>query len=121
LFPLGKKIIGDAVWVDSMQAAGIRMGYRRRATTAFTFTGANLSELDRGGESEQAKWSREPGAPPVWMRKPVSFWHRLKKGFAGAYRLRSFRYAVFTLTSPDKRAIQQAHRISGGWPGQTSA
>lgn len=119
VFPVSKKIIGDAVWVDELLASGVPMGYLRLATAAFTFTGANLSEVDRGIGSEHFHWSKEAGAPPAWLRKPVSFWHRFKKGMAGAYLRRSFDYRVFTLDKPTERSIFHANRISCGWPGQT--
>lgn len=119
-FQPDKKIIGDGMWVDSMMAAGVKMGYLPEATSTFAFTGANLSELDRGPDSEQSRWLLEPDAPPRWLKRPVSTLHRIKKFGAGAYKRRSFQYSVFTNQSGAQRETMRAVKLSGGWPGQTS-
>lgn len=116
LFPENKKIIGDALWVDALLAAKIRMGYLYQATSTFTFTGANLSELDRGADSEQAKWQREAGSPPLWCRPVVSLIHRVRKLLVGAYRARDLRYSIITRKSLPKREAIECIGVSHGWP-----
>jgi glycosyltransferase involved in cell wall biosynthesis len=117
-FPVDKKVIGDGVWVDGMLAANVPMGYLREATSAYTFTGANLSELDQGANSEQARWGCEPGAPPRWLKLAVMLAHRFQKLLAGAYWKRNLIYSVFSIEHPLERKLFKASQVGGGWPGQ---
>jgi len=119
IFPERKKIIGDGVWVYGMLEAGVSMGNMKQPTSVFTFTGSNMSEIDKGTGSEQDMWLNEPGAPPRWLRMPVSLFHRLKKMANGAYQQRTFDYAVFTLDSTQDRRAFKAHRLGALWPGDS--
>lgn len=115
-FPAEKKVIGDALWVESLLLAGVRMGYLREATSVFELSGENLSELDRGPEGEVARRRAEFG---WWGRlaKPVlATHHRLEKLLAGAYCSRSFEYQIFTRESPRQRVRKRAYWVGGRWP-----
>ncbi len=115
-FPVDKKVIGDGVWVVGMLAAKVPMGYLREPTSAFTFTGANLSELDQGATSEQALWGREPGAPPRWLKLPVMVLHRLQKLLAGAYTKRNLEISIFRPGDSAARHTFRACNLGSSWP-----
>jgi hypothetical protein len=42
--------------------------------------------------------------------------HRLRKAAAGAYRLRTVDYAIYTLDSPQSRVPFHAERLDWRWP-----
>ncbi len=95
------KSIGDAVWVEKLLKAEVNMATIREPLAVFTQTGQNLGATAIS-RSEAARWRRlQRGS--VLSTAVVVIWHRLRKAFAGAYRLRRVEIAVFTPGSPGKR------------------
>jgi glycosyltransferase involved in cell wall biosynthesis len=109
------KTIGDAVWVDNVLRAEVKMETLREPLAVFTFTGANLgdSEISR---LEISKWRDSTGAGNKLKRAAVVFWHRVRKALAGAYLRRRVEIDVFTLASPEKRQHFVEDNVGFGWP-----
>jgi glycosyltransferase involved in cell wall biosynthesis len=108
------KVIGDAVWVDTVLSAGVKVAVLGEPLAAFAFTGANLGATVRSTE-EARRWRAASG----YGRLPgiASFLHRLHKCLAGAYRHRTLDYAIYTRRSPGQRVLFHAPRLGYGWPG----
>lgn len=110
------KVIGDAEWVWRLLGAGVRFRVLNEPLSVFTFTGANLSEADRGPASEQRRWAALPDAPPRGLRGPAILKHRAAKWLAGGYRRRDVRYEIYTRESPDARREFISRGIGARWP-----
>jgi hypothetical protein len=70
------KAIGDAVWVDRLLAAGIRMAALPKPLAAVAFTGSNLGASSRAHE-ETREWQGKS-----WRRALAPWFslaHRLRK------------------------------------------
>jgi glycosyltransferase involved in cell wall biosynthesis len=119
LFDTRWRSIGDCVWIKSLLDKGIRMASLPEALAVYTFTGVNVSGSARGF-GEMREWSRQPDAPPRWLRVPAVLWHRVRKLAAGAYRKRHLRYAIYTASSPERRVTFQVRGVGFGWPGATA-
>lgn len=115
LFDPAWKSIGDAVWMESLLRAGMRMRVLGEPLAVFTMTGENLSTEGRS-HAELERWRTAPDAPPQWLKIPSSLLHRVRKWVAGAYRRRDMDYAIHTLASPDRRVDFHARRIGHSWP-----
>ncbi len=102
LFETRWKTIGDAVWVERLLQAGIKMAVLPEPLATFTFTGDNLGSSALSEEEVRA-WRSEAGSQPAWPRAFIVLAHRLRKAMAGAYRRRRVEVAVFTKDSPDQR------------------
>lgn len=111
--------IGDAVWVDSILAAGVSTACLPEPLAVYTFTGMNDSETARPAR-ETAEWRQREGGPPKWLRRPATIMHRLEKLAAGAYKRRSVEYAIYTMDSRQERVRFKAPGIHYGWPGATA-
>jgi glycosyltransferase involved in cell wall biosynthesis len=107
--------IGDAIWIDGMLRAGIRMTAVSELLSVFTLTGQNLSSNPVSDE-EKARWAALSGSPARFTRLGQIFAHRLRKLQAGAYRRRSIAYEIYTLKSPSVRMRFNASRLGGTWP-----
>lgn len=108
---------GDVDWVARLLEAGIRMEILPEFTSAFSFTGENLSE-SAGAEREQRELSRRL---PAWRRilRPwVSLRHRIRRWRAGAYRQEAFEYALYVRgRTGSRRVFHTGPRPSWRWPG----
>lgn len=110
--------IGDAEWMARMMKQGIRIEACGRLLSAFAFTGQNLSESPLAGK-EASRWRTGEGAPPHWQTFPVIWLHRLRKLLQGAYRRRSFPYAIHTLGG-EGRLTRHAEGLGWGWPASSA-
>lgn len=111
------KSIGDAVWIDGMLQAGLRMAVLPELLAVFTLTGANLSTQDPRSEAEKAQWQKEIGkTSPAFCMWQTTL-HRFRKLRAGAYRRRKLDYEIYTMQSPTQRVRLSAKSLGGVWPG----
>lgn len=110
------KIIGDVEWVWRLLQSRVTVGILNDPLAAFTFTGKNLSELNRGENSEQTLWANADDAPSKWRRPMAILAHRIRKFLAGSYQRRSFDYSIYSFSSPDIRTLRRAVKIGGRWP-----
>ena len=95
------KSIGDAVWVESLLKAKIKMATLSEPLAVFTQTGQNLGAAAIS-QAETLRWRGSLRFPKL-RSAGVVFWHRLRKALAGAYRSRCVEVEIFTLDSPEKR------------------
>jgi glycosyltransferase involved in cell wall biosynthesis len=109
------KAIGDAVWMEKLLMAKIRMATLPEPLAVFTFTGENLGETLLSS-SESRQWKRESSIGNRLTKLGAVFWHRVRKTMAGAYRPRRIEVDIFTLESPERRQ-HFIKKIAGfGWP-----
>ncbi|MBN2505971.1 MAG: glycosyltransferase [Verrucomicrobia bacterium] len=96
--------VADAVWVLQLLRHNVRLGLLPRLTSVFTETGDNMN-LKPNAQREKKALNAQ--APP-WLRaaRPAVLMHyRLRRLLAGHYwPAPPFDYAIFTRTSPDRRA-----------------
>lgn len=116
LFDPQWKDIGDAVWVDQMLKAGVRMAVLPQPLSVFAFTGANMS-TQGNAQAEGQTWRRAADAPSPWLTIPAVLWHRFRKLLAGAYSAKSFVTRHYTPESPDSRKCFNFKGIHFSWPG----
>jgi glycosyltransferase involved in cell wall biosynthesis len=115
LFDTSWKAAGDAVWIDSLLQAGLKMAVLPRALSVFTFTGENLGASDVS-RSESLRWREEAaGGNGAIAKAMVVCLHRLRKLLAGAYWPRRVAVDIFTLALPDRRQCFE-RRVGFGWP-----
>ena len=114
-FPAEWRASGDAVWIDGLLRAGVRMGLLGRATSVFYLTGGNLSDDPRARE-EMRRWAAAPDAPPAWLRRPSAWLFRLRKWRAGAYRRRDVTVSLYVPPDATRRQMVAAHGVGAGWP-----
>jgi glycosyltransferase involved in cell wall biosynthesis len=112
-FDLNWKVIGDAVWIDELLRAGVRMAVLPEPLAAFAFTGANLGASDRA--FVEGKRFRG-GAWKAALVPLLSLHHRFRKWRAGAYVPHSVDYALYTKDSPDQRRPFSAAQLDFRWP-----
>jgi len=106
---------GDGEWMVRLLRAKVPMAVLRRFTSVFTLTGENLS---RAAEARR-EWGRLRATAPRWMRAAAPLLvlhHRLRRWLGGSYRQPPFRYALYTLTSPERRVLREVSRPTGRWP-----
>jgi len=111
-FDANWKAIGDAVWVDGLLQAHIRMACLREACSAFAFTGANLGQ-SQASQREADRWQPRR---PFWARTAASLAHRLRKALAGAYRSRTLDVRVYTPQDRTRREYFPGMRLGFDWP-----
>lgn len=112
------KCIGDAVWVNDLIEAKVKMAYIPVPLTVFTLTDHNLGQSQRSFQ-EIERWRSQPGAPPKWVRPLFVLQHRLRKLLAGAYRRRSVEISIYTFASPIRRHKFFATKLDYRWPIST--
>jgi glycosyltransferase involved in cell wall biosynthesis len=108
------RVVGDADWVLRLLDAKISMGILGQFAATFTDTGENLC-LSAGAIKEQQLMAN---AAPGWARKlklALIWQHRLRRLFGGIYRQKPFDYAIYTLTSPDRRVAHHVEHPSFVW------
>jgi glycosyltransferase involved in cell wall biosynthesis len=109
------KTIGDAVWMDNLLRAGVRMATLPEPLAVFTITGKNLGD-SAISRTEVLSWKGPPGVGKRFETKAVVLWHRIRKAFAGAYRRRRVEIDLFTLDSPDRRQRCVGTNVGYHWP-----
>lgn len=117
-FPTDFRTIGDAVFVEHLLRARVRMMTLPHPLAVYTVTGSNLS-ASGSAESESSAW-RASAPFPRWLRRPSILHHRLRRLFAGGYRRRSGEYGLFTRSDPSKRKDFRYSSLGFHWPGAIS-
>jgi glycosyltransferase involved in cell wall biosynthesis len=105
---------GDAEWMVRLLRRGTSMAVLRQFTSVFTSTGENMSV--RPNARREALELRR--SAPVWAQKLKPLFvlhHRLRRLAGGIYFQRPFYYKIYTLTSPEKRVLQQVKRPTSRW------
>lgn len=111
------KTIGDAVWVENLLKAGVRMAPLHEPLAIFTFTGENLGATALS-ESEAVNWKGASLGKKDFKKIVAVFWHRIRKTLAAAYWLRRVEIDIFTLESPKKRQHFVKKNVGFRWPSQ---
>ncbi len=106
------KAIGDAVWVEQMLAAGVRVAALPELLAAFAFTGSNLGASARAVE-EARRW--QGGAWQGKLAPVFSLLHRVRKWRAGAYRRHALEIDLYAPDSPTVRR-HFSGTVGYGWP-----
>ena len=100
--------VGDGEWMLRLLAHNIKMAALGRFTSAFTYTGANMSV----GENARRERRELFVSAPAWARalRPAFKWHhRLRRLVGGMYFQAPFAYEIFTAASPERR---ERHEVS---------
>ena len=96
------KVVGDAVWILDLLDQRLKMRVLRQPLSVFAETGSNLSLQDKAGAERERLGQRAPR----WARAGrwlILIAYRLKRFFGGAYWIRSHRYCIYTVASPQER------------------
>ncbi len=102
LFDPRLRDVGDGEWMVRLMQRGVKMAALGQFTSAFTYTGANMSV---GPNARREARELRQSAPP-WARalKPLFvLQHRLRRFFGGMYWQPPFAYEIYTLARPDRR------------------
>ena len=102
LFDPRLRDVGDGEWMVRLLRRGVRMAVLGQFTSAFTYTGANMSV----GPNARRENRELCQSAPCWARqlKPLFILqHRLRRLAGGMYRQAPFEYEIFTRASPDRR------------------
>ena len=100
--------VGDGEWMVRLLEHKIRMAALGRFTSAFTYTGANMSVGDNARRERRELFE----SAPAWARalRPMFTWHhRLRRLAGGMYFQAPFAYEVFTAFSP---VCRQRHEVT---------
>jgi glycosyltransferase involved in cell wall biosynthesis len=100
---------GDSEWMVRLLKAGLKMATLRRFTSAFAFTGANMSAAPNA-RAENAALRQ---TAPLWaqtLRPALVLHHRLRRWLGGMYSQAPFSYEIFTLASPEHRVAHEVTR-----------
>ena len=114
-FDASWRAVGDAEWLLRAVRAGARMRCLREYTSAFSLTGANLS--DSGAAADEGRRFRS-GAPLRYrlLYPFVRLGHWSRKWAFGCYRQEPFDYQVYTHESPGERVGFTVNRPSHVYP-----
>jgi glycosyltransferase involved in cell wall biosynthesis len=111
---------GDGEWMVRLLGKGTTMGALREFTSAFTRTGKNLGQ-EAVAKLERARLRK---TAPLWVRGLSPLWvaqHRLRRLFEGSYHQAPFRYALYTLQSPNSRVTHQVEKPTFRCPDSSTA
>lgn len=117
LFDLNWKASGDAVWVENLLAAGVRMALLNEPLAVFTLTGHNLGQA-LGAQEEGLRRQENPGPASQVRRRCAVLSHRFRKLLAGAYRRRRLELQIYTFDSPTQRQLRVGENVGFNWPTQ---
>jgi glycosyltransferase involved in cell wall biosynthesis len=109
--------LGDADWVLRILDKGIRIGILSQFLSVFTDTGANMNL----GPNAQRERKAMRDAAPAWARSlapALVLRHRFNRLLRGAYRQKSFTYAVYTIDGGEKRMVHHVKRPTFLWKGR---
>jgi hypothetical protein len=90
------------------------MGILRRFASAFTDRGVNMNLSANAKRERQVMADSGPG----WPRKlelALVWQHRLRRLLGGFHRQKAFDYAIYTLASPDQRAVHHVEHPAFVW------
>ena len=102
LFDPRLRDVGDGEWMVRLLQRGVPMAALGQYTSAFTCTGANMSQ----GENARREKRELNRSAPLWARGLTPLFvlqHRLRRLAGGVYSQQPFGYEIFTLASPDRR------------------
>jgi glycosyltransferase involved in cell wall biosynthesis len=102
LFDPRLRDVGDGEWMVRLLQRGVRMAALGQYTSAFTYTGVNMS----AGPNARREARELFHTAPLWVRglKPLFvLQHRLRRLAGGMYSQRPFAYEIFTRANPDRR------------------
>jgi glycosyltransferase involved in cell wall biosynthesis len=102
LFDPRLRDVGDGEWMVRLLRRGVRMATLGQFTSAFTYTGANMS-VGANARRENRELCQ---SAPFWARqlKPLFIvQHRLRRLAGGMYRQVPFTYEIFTRANVDRR------------------
>lgn len=109
------KAIADAVWVSDMLKARIPMAVLHEPLAVFTVTESNLGQTSLA-QTETNRWQQSSPVPgALWLRIPLIILHRLRKLVCGAYFIRRVEVELYTQSSPTRRILLKANRLSFTW------
>ncbi len=111
---------GDGEWMVRLLKRGIRMAALGRFTSAFAFTGANMSV----GANAVRERKELIESAPAWARalRPVIIaHHRLRRLAAGMYRQPPFSYDLYTQQTPVQRRRFDVATPAFRWPEEEAA
>lgn len=98
--------VGDGEWMVRALQAGVRMSVLHAFTSAFTFTGSNMSKADNAIR-ENAALRRSAPWPLQALRPLLILHHRFRRWRAGVYRQDPFSFEVYTHASPGQRVLRE--------------
>jgi len=109
LFDPRLRDVGDGEWMLRLLRRRVRMAVLDQFTSAFTYTGVNMSV---GPNARREKWELFETAP-WWARRLTPLFivqHRLRRWAGGMYRQAPFAYEIFTRTNADRRQRFEVNR-----------
>ena len=115
LFDPRLRDVGDGEWMVRLLQRRVGMAALGQFTSAFTFTGSNMSV----GPNARREYRELFRSAPGWARqlKPMFILqHRLRRWAGGMYRQQPFAYEIYTAASPDRRQRFEVARPTGVRP-----
>ncbi|MFO1476974.1 MAG: glycosyltransferase family 2 protein [Verrucomicrobiota bacterium] len=106
--------LGDFHWILRLLSEGVPMGVCEEFTSTFADTGENMN-LKPNAIREKAETA---AMAPAWVRLLKPAWvlhHRLRRLAAGHFNLKATSYSIYTLNSPDKRAVFEVPKPTAVW------
>ena len=117
VFDASLRDVGDGEWMVRLLRAGTKMASVDLFTSAFTYTGNNMS----AGANARRENRELALSAPAWARtlKPaIILHHRLRRYFLGSYQQQPFSYAVYTRQNPGERRVYQVTQPTFRCPWQ---
>ncbi len=108
------RVIGDAIWIEDLLKARVKMATLSEPLSIFTFTGKNLTDTSVAEDELSRRNSGNRPARP-WDKIQAVLVHRWRKALAGAYKRRHVEIDIFTLDSPNERQHRTGN-IGFRWP-----
>jgi len=109
------KCSGDLIWMLNLLRKRARMETLGIYTSVFTDRGADNLALSGLAKEERA---RRLSSAPAWTRRLIRFWsfaHRLRRLAHGLYRVKPFRYSIYTPGASDQRVDFDVARATFLW------
>ena len=116
LFDPRLRDVGDGEWMVRLLRRGVRMAALGQFTSAFAYTGSNMSV----GPNARREAREMRQSAPAWARllRPAFIaQHRLRRWAGGMYRQEPFAYEIYTTASPERRQRYEVNRLSARAPG----
>jgi glycosyltransferase involved in cell wall biosynthesis len=110
------RVVGDGEWMLRLLRGGVRMAVLPRYTSAFAFTGDNLSVSPRAAREGAELYATAPAW--AWRMRPLlRLHHRCRRLLGGMYRQSPFAYEIYTMESPEQRRRIEVARPTFRAPG----
>jgi glycosyltransferase involved in cell wall biosynthesis len=119
VFPTKYRDCADCAWVLELMETKVPFATLPVTTSAFTDTGDNMNLK----ENAMREYREIRDSAPAWACAIKPVWvlqHKIRKFFAGAYTLKPFNYAIFTLETSDRRSVFQVSNPTSVWWGRVS-